>query len=363
VPGALSIGIRMAIASLQVGKDLAFVVIASASLVACERSGLDATARCSGQTSAAIWGADPDSGRIVALSAAQQAAIGAVQSSPESVVCSATLVAPRWVLTAAHCRRSERLWFRTSRGGKDVAVTVVRTLLHSDRDVALMELEADSQLISLGIRPIAVHAESLGEDWVGRDVTLAGFGQTENGNSGERRFVTERIASISREQVVVDGQGVSGACHGDSGGPLLAHDPVEVIGVLSTGSASCVGVDRYERSDTLEAWIRATIEQAGIDPCGGLDWEGSCRDGHPMWCGGDLIVSEDCRGEQSCGYDVRAGGYRCLDAELDPCQGVGRLPECSDDVVVRCDAGELVRQDCASCGQRCELGAEGARCR
>jgi secreted trypsin-like serine protease len=57
---------------------------------------------------------------------------------------------------------------------------------------------------------------------------------------------------------VVDGEGRTGACAGDSGGPLLVADSsgqARVAGVLDRGSADCLGLDLYTRIDALADWI------------------------------------------------------------------------------------------------------------
>jgi secreted trypsin-like serine protease len=51
--------------------------------------------------------------------------------------------------------------------------------------------------------------------------------------------------------------GKTGACVGDSGGPLLGKTMdgrIEVLGLLEAGSASCTGEDFYTRLDRLKSW-------------------------------------------------------------------------------------------------------------
>ena len=159
----------------------------------------------------------------------------------------------------------------------------------------------------------------------------------------------------------MDGGGVRGACLGDSGGPLLAGVPAMLVGVLSGGSLDCVGIDRYERLDTLTTWIDDTIERAASDPCRGLGWEGRCVDGGAIWCDSGRLVLEDCIDKQMCGYRTSESAFRCLDGP-DPCEGIGREAQCMDDWLVRCRRGELLRENCADCGKRCTGQAGGAAC-
>jgi hypothetical protein len=309
-----------------VGPALAALLLFSFTSAAC---GQDAHRSCTGDNSLAIVGGSPDGSPASQLDSAEIAAIGALQSSPDvqswpqGVFCTGTLIAPRWVLSAAHCLRLDPSWFGTYEDGQSLAARIVRTFSHSERDVALLELAPSAELASR-IRPIPLLQGNIGQDWVGRQVTLAGLGETETGQLGQRRFVVETIVSVSDERIVVDGEGIRGACRGDSGGPLIANSPGELVGVLSTGSTTCVGLDRYERIDQIAAWIRETTESAERDPCGELDWEGRCVPGGAVWCTGGMIATEECQKnsqtEEICDYDLSTQGYRCVAAGLDPCR-------------------------------------------
>ena len=309
-----------------VGPALAALLLFSFTSTAC---GQDANGTCTGDNSLGIVGGSPDGSPASQLDSAEIAAIGALQSSPDvqswpqGVFCTGTLIAPRWVLSAAHCLRLDPSWFGTYEDGQSLAARIVRTFSHSERDVALLELAPSAELASR-IRPIPLLQGNIGQDWVGRRVTLAGLGETETGQLGQRRFVVETIVSVSDERIVVDGEGIRGACRGDSGGPLIANSPGELVGVLSTGSTTCVGLDRYERIDQIAAWIRETTESAERDPCGELDWEGRCVPGGAVWCTGGMIATEECQKnsqtDEICDYDLSTQGYRCVAAGLDPCR-------------------------------------------
>jgi len=78
---------------------------------------------------------------------------------------------------------------------------------------------------------------------------------------GEKRFAASTVSHIDPSFVTVQSAGVdgaTGACVGDSGGPLLAGDSgggYQVAGFLSRGSADCRGSDIYVSG--VAAWLQS----------------------------------------------------------------------------------------------------------
>jgi hypothetical protein len=92
---------------------------------------------------------------------------------------------------------------------------------------------------------------------VGAAVELAGYGMTENGAYAGKRFAPSVVVSEDDRFVTVNSAGITGACTGDSGGPLLARDQASayrVVGILSGGSADCRGSDIYV-SGHVASWL------------------------------------------------------------------------------------------------------------
>jgi hypothetical protein len=136
---------------------------------------------------------------------------------------------------------------------------------HPQLDVALFRLDRSAAAAASAIEPIPLFAGAIDERLVGAQLTLAGLGQTETGASGELRFVQEQVTRIEENEIWVDGMGATGACGGDSGGPLLVRDAegrLGIAGVLDRGSANCLGVDVYSRADRVRDWVRETTAEA-----------------------------------------------------------------------------------------------------
>jgi hypothetical protein len=180
--------------------------------------------------------------------------IVAIESMNGNLLCTGTVVATGRVLTAAHCRRDEPLRLRIPATGGDVAVQ--RAIVHPSLDIMVIDFDAGAA--GFGSVLVLSRVET-GIGWVGRRVALAGYGRTEAGSTGDLRFVEETVTRESAAELAVDGAGASGACEGDSGGPLLVFDGggARVEGVLSRGSASCRGIDVYTRTEPVAAWLDA----------------------------------------------------------------------------------------------------------
>ncbi len=329
--------------------------------------------------------------RLVPLDASQTLAIVAVLPTSPSpagggarTLCSGVLVAPGFVLSAAHCfdRDLDGAVDETTDSGSPTGLILVgnppfqsasieRTWLHQGLDVVL--LEADG-LAAAELRPLSPRREPLAEAWVGSPAELSGYGLTEQGELGQLRFVVEQIASIDEDHVVVDGFGRSGACEGDSGGPLLARGDsgeVNIIGVLDHGNSSCVGQDHYTRVDRLADWppfIEHVLSHAAISDtgCSGLTSEGSCLRGSAFFCDAGAPRSHDCPARGSvCGFSSAAGGFRCVSPAEDSCNGLGSFASCDGNTVVACVSGTPSRAPCGACAATCTPWADdhGAACR
>lgn len=137
----------------------------------------------------------------------------------------------------------------------DVGKPVQRVLAHPTLDLALLYIDEPVDEGSdeyMDLAPTVAETGSL--------LFIAGFGLTERYTMGELRAIEATLLEVEAERLTVQGLG-GGACVGDSGGPLFAFDGTyQLMGVLSTGSASCWGKDYYVNLMAAQEWLEAHLE-------------------------------------------------------------------------------------------------------
>lgn len=205
---------------------------------------------------------------------------------PGSTSCSASLIAPRWVVTAKACfapagqtvadgapsQKTTALigWPDLSVANGGESVPVVRVVPHPDRDVVLARLA----VAVTDIAPVAIATTAPAD---GEILTAAGYGRTGSDWVPDKPHLgtfTVGDASTTTPSLTPTDPAQAGPCKGDAGGPGLRESgsTVQLVAIThSGGQGGCLAADpagphggTVTRVDDLGAWFAPYLPEREV---------------------------------------------------------------------------------------------------
>src|SRR3984885_11162828 len=218
----------------------------------------------------ALVGAEPDS-RF-----ADRVAMVLIRGGDKAGFCSALVLSPRVLLTAAHCLRPLRdmaVHYRDATGAAviiPIDAAIAHPLYRADAIQARVE-SIDLALIRTA-RPLpprfAGAAIADGGPAIGARAIVSGYGAAREGDwssGGELRSVTLAVREPASNVLIwaADPSGrAAGACSGDSGAPVWSADGSAAIAIVAWAQAAhgrgCGGLTQGPLLAPLKGWIEQT---------------------------------------------------------------------------------------------------------
>ena len=259
-------------------------------------------------------------------------------------ICTGTLIAPKVVLSAAHCMGEggpDAVSFGND-GATGQSIEVKSLHVYPDPnntyDVAVLRLKHAAPVDHAVIALPCVLDQAFAD---GRNVTIVGFGATDKNDWNTRKNQVTTVvrdhdcSEINRfgcnSRVSPNGEFVAGkdgkdSCFGDSGGPVYVTQGGQpyLVGVTSRGATDdedCGEGGVYVRADAVFGWIETqsgvTLDRPACDPGSDYDSGPEAESGEP----GDQDLYDT--GDSGGAWDT-GGSWQSKDPGFLGCSSGGR---------------------------------------
>lgn len=189
-----------------------------------------------------------------------------VRLQSRKTLCTATIIGPRVVLSAAHCASPRGAAFVY--GGELYKVKYVKSRLYSTRghDIAVGLVDREIKDASYAIIP-PLRDSPLA---IGGAIHLAGYGCTKKSGvgAGKLRVGSTHVFGLDDENFVSIGGGA--VCFGDSGGPTFVRKNGQrhLVGVNSRGNIRNISIGVRVDSDSSHQFFQKVAKRFKVAICG-----------------------------------------------------------------------------------------------
>lgn len=295
---------------------------------------------------------------------ASDGAVVAIVRKSGAMVCTGTVIAPRVVVTAAHCGvHATSYWDYDVAFGSDVRAAGLRLAVVDARahpqfdpatfanDIAMLSLADEAPIAPRVLRRTPIASEE-----VGGEIRVVGYGRTraDATDEGVRRQGTTTLAQVTEKELKLEG-GAAQPCAYDSGGPafMTVGGAELLVGVTSRGDSACSTYSRETRVDAHLAFIDqylADCAPATKELGARCLYDGHCRSGS---CLSALDEPRIRYCSTACSSDAECAGLRCV------ASGSGK--RCEKPRPTPGAPGARCESDGDCLDAECRTGSDGAR--